>query len=168
MMQIDCTIRRLFGKRLEYADLISGPDGRLHHQISLGIKTSGLVMVNTLGLGAPAIVAFLLFGVVLQSCKPSDPSDCASSDAMMMAMVHLDRDGLKRKIANFHLAEVSNDYDYTFKLAQDYGFDWHLKGHVDTTNIFGGPQRYYFQAVMECHSKPDGRRWRVRNLNVTG
>ncbi len=30
MVQIDCTIRGLFNKRLKYADLISGPDGRLH------------------------------------------------------------------------------------------------------------------------------------------
>ena len=30
MVQIDCTIRGLFGKRLKYADLVSGPDGRLH------------------------------------------------------------------------------------------------------------------------------------------
>ena len=30
MVQIDCTIRGLFGKRLKYADRVDGPDGRLH------------------------------------------------------------------------------------------------------------------------------------------
>ena len=30
MVQIDCTIRGLFGKRLKYADLVGGRDGRLH------------------------------------------------------------------------------------------------------------------------------------------
>lgn len=30
MVQIDTTIRGLFGKRLKYADLVDGPDGRLH------------------------------------------------------------------------------------------------------------------------------------------
>ena len=30
MVQIDCTIRGLFGKRLKYADLVGGSDGRLH------------------------------------------------------------------------------------------------------------------------------------------
>ena len=30
MLQIDCTIRGLFNKRLKYKDLVSGVDGRLH------------------------------------------------------------------------------------------------------------------------------------------
>ena len=30
MVQIDCTIRGLFGKRLKYVDLVGGSDGRLH------------------------------------------------------------------------------------------------------------------------------------------